>query len=69
MTEQLNNKELMHVVGACVVRVCLIILRKQEFLLKVKMRREVRFEERGESVNMSFRRGRRAKGLLICCCC
>ena len=44
---------------------CLIILRKQEFLLNVKIRYEVKFEERGESVNMSFRRGRE-KGLLIC---
>ena len=66
MTERLNWTELRHVVGAYVVGVCLIILRKQEFLLKVKMRCEVRFEERGESENMSFRRGRRAKRLLIC---
>ena len=64
-TERLNWTELRHVVGACAVGMCLIILRKQEFLLNVKIRYEVKFEERGESVNMSFRRGRE-KGLLIC---
>lgn len=33
------------------------------YLLKVRMRCEVRLEERGESVNLSSRRGRRVKGL------